>query len=154
VKVEPQVIERQMKCRGLNFNVSLEGKRVIVSRVVPLTTISIPLSRIKAVELVVSSIFPPILVSLASLTLLVGMWWFAGGLSWPVTLPQPYRSLSSWAVLAIALGLGGAGYAWVFAKISIMTIDNQREITVWMVPRRSGERFVNSLRTRMRRIEE
>jgi len=152
--MDARPVEQQVQCRGLNTRISAEGNLITASRVLPPRKIEIPISQIRTVELVVSSIFPPILLSLSGVTFLIGVWWFAGGGSWPVMLHETYRSVSSWAVLAAVLGLTAAGYAWAFAKINITTINNHMGIVIRMVPRRSGERFVNSLRRMMRLIEE
>jgi len=107
------------------------------------------MSQLRAVELAVSSIFPPILLSLSSAVSLVGVWWFAGGGSWPVILHETYRSVCSWAMLGAVLGMTVAAYCWIFGSIRIVTVDDHKVVVIRMVPRRSGERFVDALRHMM-----
>lgn len=114
----------------------------------------IPLSQLRAVELAVSSVFPPILVSLSCIVFLVVVWWFLGSGSWPIALHETYRSVCSWAVFGALLGAAVAGYSWAFGSINITTVDDHTRIAVRMVPRRSGERFVDALRNMTRSREE
>jgi len=144
--MEARLAEHQLQCQGLNYRIRANRNQITVSRLVPPEEIKIPMSQLRAVELVVSSIFPPILLSLLSVVFLVGVWWFAGGGSWPVTLGETYRSVCSWAMLGAVLGMTAAAYCWAFGSIKIITVVSHRDTVIRMVPRRSGERFVDALR--------
>lgn len=125
-----------------------------VSWLVPPAETKIPMSQLRAVELAVSSIFPPILLSLSSAVFLVAVWWFAGGGSWPVILHETYRSVCSWAILGAVLGMTVAAYCWIFGSMRIITVDDHKGVVIRMVPRRSGERFVDALRHTMQLKEK
>ena len=125
-----------------------------VSWLVPPAETKIPMSQLRAVELAVSSIFPPILLSLSSAVFLVAVWWFAGGGSWPVILHETYRSVCSWAILGAVLGMTVAAYCWIFGSMRIITVDDYEGVVIRMVPRRSGERFVDALRHTMQLKEK
>lgn len=140
----------QVYCRGLNTRISVRGRSLVTSNVLPPRRTEIPLSEIKTVQLVVSSVFPPVLLSLSGVAVLIGLWWFAGSASWPVMMDETCRSISSWAMFAAVLGIVFAGYAWAFAQIRITTIGDEMRVVISMVPRRSGERFVSSLMQMMR----
>jgi len=112
------------------------------------------MSQLRAVELSVSSIFPPILLSLSGAIFLVGVWWFAGGGSWPVILDETHRSVCSWAILGAVLGMTVAAYCWIFGSMRIITVDDHKGVVIRMVPRRSGERFVDALRHTMQLKEK
>lgn len=152
--METALVEDEVYCKGLNSRISAKKNLVTISRLLPPGKIEIPLSQLRAVELVISGIFPPILLSLSSVIFLVGVWWFVGGGSWPIALDETYRSVCSWAVLGAVLGVTVAGYSWAFGSINITTVDNHVRIVIRMVPRRSGERFVNALRNMTRSREE
>jgi hypothetical protein len=143
-----------MECRGLNARLSTKGGLITISQTFPPGKVEIPLYDVVAVELVVSSIFPPIALSLVGFVILVAIWWIAGGWTWPVVLAEPYRSSSSWAVLGSVSGLAGAGYVWLFAKIKITTLNSDTKVTIQMVPKHSGGRFVSNIRSMIRSIEE
>jgi hypothetical protein len=144
----------QVECRGLNARISVRSSRIIVSHILPPKKMEISLSDILAIELVVNSIFPPIMLSIVSVAFLVSVWWFAGGWSWPIVLPTSYLSISSWAALSCAIGLVATAYAWLFGKINIATVDNHTRVTVQMIPKRSGEAFVYSIRHTMQETEQ
>jgi len=144
------LVEHQLQCKGLNYRIRANRDLVTVSRLLPLGETKIPMSQLRAVELAVSSIFPPILLSLSSVVFLVGVWWFIGGGSWPVALRETYRAVCSWAMFGAVLGVIVAGYCWIFGSMKITTDDDHKEIVIRMVPRRSGERFVDALRHMMR----
>lgn len=152
--MEPELVEHHVQCKGLNSRISAKKNLVTVSRLLPPGKTEITISRLRAVELAISGIFPPILLSLSSVIFLLGVWWFAGGGSWPIALDETYRSVCSWAVLGAVLGVAVAGYSWAFGSINITTVDNHMQIVIRMVPRRSGEKFVNALRHMMRLREE
>jgi len=152
--METQLVEHHLQCKGLNSRISAEKSLVTVSRLLPPAKIEIPISQLRAVELAVNSIFPPVLLSLSSVIFLVAVWWFVGGGSWPIALEETYKSVCSWAVLGAVLGVTAAGYSWAFGSINITTVDNHMRVVIRMVPRRSGERFVNALRHMMRLREE
>lgn len=152
--MERQLIEHRIGCKGLNSHILADRDLVTVTRFFPPTKTEIPMSRLRAVELVVSSIFPPILLSLSSVIFLVGVWWFAGGGLWPVVLDNTYRSICSWAILGAVLGIAIAGYSWAFGSINITTTDNHTRSVIRVVPRHSGERFVDALRHMMQLKEQ
>lgn len=147
--MEAQLVKRELVCRGLNYRIRASRDLLTVYLIFPMAEITIDMSRLKAVELSVRSIFPPILLSLSSFGFLVWAWWFVGGGSWPVALDERYRALCSWAILGVILGVAATGFSWAFGTMRILARDNHIEIVVRMVPRRSGQKFVYSLRHMM-----
>lgn len=145
-----QLVQEHAQCRGLNTRLSAKGAVMTISQVLPPESTSIPLSEVRAIELVMSSVFPPLSLFLLGVIVLIAVWWIAGRLSWPIIPLESYKSITSWAILAIALGLATTMYAWLFAKLRIVTTNHSMMFTVHMVPRRSGERFVDCLRHMMR----
>jgi hypothetical protein len=143
----------QAKCRGLNAKIFASSGRITVSYIFPHESIEISISNILAIELVVNSIFPPIILSVVSAIFLVGVWWFVGAWSWPVILPSSYLLASTGASFSCVIGLVATGYALSFGKINIATIHGNRRVTVRMIPKRSGEAFVNSMRRSIRETE-
>jgi len=152
--VEARLTEYPLQCQGLNYRIRANRNQITVSRLVPPREMKIPMSQLRAVELIVSSIFPPILLSLSSVIFLVGVWWFAGGGSWPVILGETYRSVCSWAMLGAVLGMTAAAYCWIFGSMKIITVVNHEDTVIRVVPRRSGERFVDALRHMMQLKEK
>ena len=52
-------------------------------------------------------------------------------------------------MLGAVLGMTVAAYCWIFGSIRIVTVDDHKVVVIRMVPRRSGERFVDALRHMM-----
>ncbi len=143
--------EQKAECRGLYARISTDGTLIEILKSFPPGRIEIPLDEIVAIELIVNSVFPPIIVSLSSLTLLLFLWWLGEG-SWPASILGNYSSIVWWVSWLGTAGLLAATYCWLFAKIRL-TATNNTPVTITMVPRQSGERFVSIIRRMLRPVK-
>ena len=143
----------QAECRGLNAKISAERGRIVVSYAFPPKNVEILLQNVLAIEFVVNSIFPSMILSIVSGLCFICVWWFAGAWSWPIVLSSSYLPISRLAALLGVVGLVVTAYAWYFGKINIATVDNDRRVTVQMIPKRSGQIFVNSIRSSIQETE-
>jgi hypothetical protein len=144
--------EQKAECRGLYAQISADGTVIEILKSFPPGRIAIPLAEIVAIELIVNSVFPPIIVSLSSFILLLFLWWLGGG-SWPVSILGNYSSIVSWTSFVGTAGLLAATYCWLFAKIRVTATNNTAGVTIAMIPRQSGERFVSSIRHMLRSVK-
>jgi len=145
--------EQKAECRGLHARISANGTVIEILKSFPSERIEIPLAKIVAIELITGSIFPPITVSLSALVLLLVLWRLGAG-SWPESILGSYSSIVSWVSFVGLAGLLAAVYRWLFAKIRVTVPNSSAGITIALIPKQSGERFVRSIRHMLRPVEQ
>jgi len=129
------------KLPGLNYIVLATHTGLILSRRWPLgkQMIEISTENIRLLEVLSSSIMPPLVILVLSATATIGIWGLVGFWSFPPKIPDPYSIIAE-STIGLA-GLCVLIIIWriLFATIRIGLITDKREITVNFVWKRKAE---------------
>jgi len=129
------------KLPGLNFIVLATDTGLILVRRWPLgkQVTEISSEKIRLLEVLSSSIMPPLVILVLSITATIGIWGLVGFWSFPPKIPDPYSIIAE-STIGLA-GLCVLVIIWraLFATMRIGLITDKKDITVNFVWKKKAE---------------
>jgi len=129
------------KLPGLNFIVLATDTGLILVRRWPLgkQVTEISSEKIRLLEVLSSSIMPPLVILVLSITATIGIWGLVGFWSFPPKIPDPYSIIAE-STIGLA-GLCVLVIIWraLFATMRIGLITGKKDITVNFVWKKKAE---------------
>jgi len=129
------------KLPGLNFIVLATDTGLILVRRWPLgkQVTEVSSEKIRLLEVLSSSIMPPLVILVLSITATIGIWGLVGFWSFPPKIPDPYSIIAE-STIGLA-GLCVLVIIWraLFATMRIGLITDKKDITVNFVWKKKAE---------------